>query len=114
MNYVKNKKSSNVKRQRGFTMVELLVAMLLGIFLLAALVEILINGKQSFTSAHYLSRLQENGRIATSMIVSDLKRSGYMGDQIMNALGRVEYCITSQGFVATCEYFAFEKRTSQV
>lgn len=66
-------------RQRGFSMVELLVAMLLGLFLLTALVEILLSGKQSFTAASHLSRLQENGRIATSMIVTDLKRAGYMG-----------------------------------
>ena len=66
-------------RQRGFSMVELLVAMLLGLFLLTALVEILLSGKQSFTAASHLSRLKENGRIATSMIVTDLKRAGYMG-----------------------------------
>jgi len=60
-------------------MVELLVAMLLGLFLLYALVEILINGKQSFGSANHMSRLQENGRISTNLVVSDLKRAGYMG-----------------------------------
>jgi type IV pilus assembly protein PilW len=60
-------------------MVELLVAMLLGLFLLYALIEILINGKQSFSSASHLSRLQENGRIATYLVMSDLKRAGYMG-----------------------------------
>lgn len=60
-------------------MVELLVAMLLGLFLLYALVEILINGKQSFGSANQMSRLQENGRISTNLVVSDLKRAGYMG-----------------------------------
>ena len=60
-------------------MVELMVAMALGLFLLFALVEILINGKQSFGSANHLSRLQENGRIATDLLVSDLKRAGYMG-----------------------------------
>lgn len=60
-------------------MVELMVAMALGLFLLFALIEILINGKQSFGSANNLSRLQENGRIATNLLVSDLKRAGYMG-----------------------------------
>ena len=60
-------------------MVELMVAMALGLFLLFALVEILINGKDSFGSANHLSRLQENGRIATHLVVSDLKRAGYMG-----------------------------------
>ena len=60
-------------------MVELLVAMLLGLFLLYALVEILINGKASFGSANSMSRLQENGRIATNLVVSNIKRAGYMG-----------------------------------
>jgi len=71
--------SKILSRQSGVSMVELLVAMLLGLFLLYALVEILINGKQSFGSASHLSRLQENGRIATNLVVSDLKRAGYMG-----------------------------------
>jgi len=71
--------SKVLSRQRGVSMIELIVAMALGVFLLFALVEILINGKQSFGSANNLSRLQENGRIATDLIVSDLKRAGYMG-----------------------------------
>jgi type IV pilus assembly protein PilW len=71
--------SKVLSRQRGVSLIELIVAMALGLFLLFALVEILINGKQSFGSANNLSRLQENGRIATDLIVSDLKRSGYMG-----------------------------------
>jgi hypothetical protein len=60
-------------------MVELMVALMLGLFLLLALTEILINGKEAFGSANHLSRVQENGRIATNLLVSDLKRSGYMG-----------------------------------
>ncbi len=60
-------------------MVELLVAMMLGLFLLAALIQILLSGKQSFTAASHLSHLQESGRVANSMIVTDLKRAGYMG-----------------------------------
>jgi type IV pilus assembly protein PilW len=71
--------SETPSRQRGVSVVELMVAMALGLFLLAALVTILLNGKDAFGSANQLSRLQENGRIATNLIVSDLKRAGYMG-----------------------------------
>ena len=71
--------SKVLSRQHGLSMIELIIAMALGLFLLFALVEILINGKQSFSSASHLSRLQENGRIATDLIVSDLKRAGYAG-----------------------------------
>ena len=71
-----------------------MVAMLLGVFLLFALVEILLNGKQSFSSASHMSRLQENGRIATNLVVTDLKRAGYMGgnsavDNISGTAGQV-------------------------
>jgi len=72
-------KKKSGSRQSGFSIIELLVAMVLSLFLLTALIEILLNGKQSFNSANNLSRLQENGRVATNLIVSDLKRAGYMG-----------------------------------
>lgn len=88
---LQNMNSRILSRQSGVSMVELLVAMLLGLFLLYALVEILINGKQSFSSANQMSRLQENGRIATHMVVTDLKRAGYMGgnSDIPNVFGSV-------------------------
>ena len=70
---------NSFSRQRGFNIIELMVAVMLGLFLMAALVEVLLSGKQSFTAADHISRLQENGRIATNMIVTDLKRAGYMG-----------------------------------
>ena len=71
--------SKGLSRQHGLSLIELMIALMLGLFLLFALVEILINGKQSFSSANNLSRLQENGRIATDLIVSDMKRAGYVG-----------------------------------
>ena len=67
------------RRQSGLSIVELMIAMLIGLFLLLAMIEILSFGKQSFRAAANLSRLQETGRIATQLIASDLKRAGYMG-----------------------------------
>ncbi|RKZ90467.1 MAG: hypothetical protein DRQ43_11260 [Gammaproteobacteria bacterium] len=65
--------------QRGFSMVELMVAMVIGLFLISALVQVVLSGKKSFTAADHFSRLQENGRVTVSMLTSDLKRAGYMG-----------------------------------
>jgi type IV pilus assembly protein PilW len=96
---LQTKNSKALSRQRGLSMVELLVAMMLGLFLLFALVEILLNSKQSFSSASHLSRLQENGRIATNLVVSDLKRAGYMGgnsniDEINGTADQVDPAMT--------------------
>jgi type IV pilus assembly protein PilW len=84
-----NKNLNNKHQQSGFSLIELMVAVTLGLFLMTALVEVLLSGNRSFTSANHLSRLQENGRIATNMIVTDLKRAGYMGgnSEIANILG---------------------------
>jgi type IV pilus assembly protein PilW len=71
--------SGILTRQSGVSIVELLVAMLLGLILLFALIQILINSKDSFGSANNMSRLQENGRIASILMITDLKRAGYMG-----------------------------------
>ncbi len=71
--------SNTLVRQGGLSMVELMVAMALGLFLVLALVQILVSAKESFGSANHLSRLQENGRIATGLMITDLKRAGYMG-----------------------------------
>ena len=99
VNKVINKNVNNKHRQSGFSIIELLVAVTLGLFLMAALVEVLLSGNRSFTSANHLSRLQENGRIATGMIVTDLKRTGYMGgnseiNQILGSEGPVVPAIT--------------------
>jgi type IV pilus assembly protein PilW len=89
VNKVINKNLSSKHRQSGFSIIELLVAVTLGLFLMAALVEVLLSGNRSFTSANHLSRLQENGRMATGLIVTDLKRAGYMGgnSQVEDILG---------------------------
>jgi type IV pilus assembly protein PilW len=89
VNNIINKNFNNKHRQSGFSLIELLVAVTLGLFLMTALVEVLLSGNRSFTSANHLSRLQENGRIATSMIATDLKRAGYMGgnSDVGNILG---------------------------
>ena len=86
--------SKVLSRQSGVRLVELMIAMMLGVFLMFALVEILINGKQSFGAASQMSRLQENGRISTNLIVSDLKRAGYLGgnsnvDDIFGTTGQI-------------------------
>ncbi len=79
MTNLQNKNSGILHRQRGFSMIELLIALVIGLFLMTALIEILISGKASYISANHLSRLQESGRIATNILDSDLKRAGYQG-----------------------------------
>ena len=52
------------QNQRGLTLVELMVAMLLGVFLIGGVMQIFISSKQTYRMQENLSRLQENGRFA--------------------------------------------------
>ncbi|MEQ1557371.1 MAG: PilW family protein [Methyloglobulus sp.] len=67
------------KPSAGYTLIELMLAMLLGIFLITGLVQIFISSKQSYRMQESLSRLQESGRFALDFIERDLRMAGFRG-----------------------------------
>ncbi|MGD8936487.1 MAG: prepilin-type N-terminal cleavage/methylation domain-containing protein, partial [Thiogranum sp.] len=71
--------SRHTDRQAGFSLVELMVAMVISLFLLAGVVKIFVGSKQSYRVNDGLSRLQENARFAFDHIAQDLDAGGYMG-----------------------------------
>ena len=64
---------------RGFSMVELMVALVITLILLAGIGQIFLSSKKSFVIQNNLSRIQEIGRYAMDVVVSDLRRAGYWG-----------------------------------
>lgn len=67
------------KRQRGLTLIELMVTLLLSSFLLLGILQLFINTNSTDRANASLARLQENGRIALDMLKQDLRRTGYQG-----------------------------------
>ena len=65
--------------QSGLTLIELLIAMTLGILLTFGVTEIYINSKQTYRSQDGLARMQENARFALDFIARDVRSSGYVG-----------------------------------
>ena len=63
--------------QRGFTLLELLVALILVLFLLAAAVTLHLSGRQSSIDTEALSRMQENVRFASDYLVRDIRNAGF-------------------------------------
>lgn len=64
--------------QRGFSVVELMVALLLGLFLVSGVTAMYISSKQSYRMTDNLSRLQESLRFSLEFISSDVRMAGYM------------------------------------
>lgn len=78
---------------RGFSLVELMVALTIGLVILAAVSSLFVSSKQTYTTQDRLARLQENARFAMHFIVKDLRLAGYFGcisditpDSISNTL----------------------------
>jgi len=64
---------------RGFSVVELMVAMAISLLLLGGVISIFISSKSSYETNERLSRIQENGRFALDAIMTDLRASGFVG-----------------------------------
>jgi type IV pilus assembly protein PilW len=63
--------------QSGMTLIELMIALLIGAFLLAGILQIFISSRQTYRMQEALSRLQENGRFALELIDRDVRMAGY-------------------------------------
>lgn len=63
----------------GFTLVELMVALTIGLIILAGVSTLFVNSRQTYTTQDRLARLQENARFAMQFIIKDLRMAGYFG-----------------------------------
>lgn len=83
--------------QAGLSLVELMVAMTLGIVLTAAVINIFISSKTTYTVLNGQASMQENGRFAVDFIRQDVQKAGFrtvpfqtqiIGQQILDANGQ--------------------------
>jgi type IV pilus assembly protein PilW len=71
---------------RGFTLVELMIAILIALFLLGGLVTLVIGTRRSGATQTALSQLQDNQRIAMTMITNVIQKAGYFPDPVHQQL----------------------------
>lgn len=67
-------------RQFGLTLVELVIAMVIGLVLIGATASVYIANKETYRTGEIVARMQENGRIALHVIADDLKMAGFLGN----------------------------------
>jgi len=64
---------------RGFSLVELMVALVISLILLGGVIKIYESSKQAYRAQDNQARLQENGRFAMYFLAKDIRMAGYMG-----------------------------------
>ena len=67
------------RSQHGLSLVELMIALLLGLLITAAATQMLLTTKNAYRMQDDISRLQENGRFAVELLSHDIRMAGYMG-----------------------------------
>lgn len=64
-------------RQRGISLIEIMVALLISLVLLAGFVQIFVSSKKTYQVQSNVGRLQENGRFALDVLTRNLRQAGY-------------------------------------
>ncbi|PCI20615.1 MAG: hypothetical protein COB62_04440 [Piscirickettsiaceae bacterium] len=68
------------KKQSGLTLVELMVAMVIGLLLMAGVLQVFTANQQTYRVTENLSRVQENGRFAVDIINRFVRKAGFKGN----------------------------------
>ncbi len=66
-------------RQGGLSLIELMVALTLGLFMTIVVGGAYVSSKGSFRYADAMSRVQENARFAMELLARNIRMAGYMG-----------------------------------
>jgi type IV pilus assembly protein PilW len=67
---------SGRRRVAGFSLVELMTAMLLSMLLIAAAISVFVSNKRVYGATEGLGRIQENARIAFELMSRDIREAG--------------------------------------
>jgi len=73
--------------QRGFTLLEIMIAMSIGLFLAGALITVVQTNKAVFLNQNQLEQMQDGQRMAMTLMADVIQSTGYFPDPTTNTLG---------------------------
>ncbi len=85
----------DLQEQRGFTLVEILVALTLGLLVTATILQIFLSSKQAYLTQEQSSRIQENGNYALELLSRYIRMAGYIDNNPDNIRGKNSFSFTS-------------------
>ncbi|GAA0693015.1 PilW family protein [Marinobacterium maritimum] len=67
------------RRQAGFSLIELMIGLTIGLIILLGVVMVYISSIRSQTTSESLARVQESGRFASYFMAREVRQAGYIG-----------------------------------
>ncbi len=74
-------------RARGFTLVEVMIAIAIGLFLTAVIANLFVNSRSAYNTTDEISRMQENMRFAYQLLTRTVHLAGYRSSPNAPAIG---------------------------
>lgn len=115
-----NPACSRMNAQTGFTLPEILIALALGLFLLAAVSHVYISALKSAAENQQQVRLNHNLRASLELILSDLKRAGgivlpqgadgqdYAANPFMDSVSKLRLWDCDSGYQCRCVTYSYD------
>lgn len=69
----------NLNKQDGFTLVELMIAMLLGLLIIGGVIAVFLSNKQSYATHTAMSQVQDSTRNTFELLSRDIRETGLTG-----------------------------------
>jgi type IV pilus assembly protein PilW len=67
------------RRQRGLSLIQLMVALTIGALITTGLIQILISTKRTYRAQEAQARVQETGRFSMALVGYEIRMAGFMG-----------------------------------
>lgn len=67
------------RSERGFTLVELMIALVLGLVVIGGVISVLLSNQQTYRSNQALSQVQDGSRTAFEFLARDIRQAGLTG-----------------------------------
>tara|TARA_R110001592_G_scaffold215025_2_gene468341 strand:+ start:121778 stop:122836 length:1059 start_codon:yes stop_codon:yes gene_type:complete len=94
--------SRSAVRQSGFSLVELMVGMVLGLMLIAGAVSIYLASKRSYVEVEQVAALTESARFAEQIVGESLRHIGFLGELPANKID-VAPALTATSIADDCD-----------
>lgn len=103
MSLVNKHRNFKPRHCQGFSIVELMVALVISLVLMSGISQIFLSSKKSFIIQDSLGRQQENGRFIIDALTQDLRRAGFLGGMGINTVLGTEGEVADDGTCPTAD-----------
>jgi len=91
---------------RGFSLIELMVAMVIGLFVTTVVISVFVSANRSFALDEEFARMQENARFAMRVLSDDLSMAGFWGPMLTaGSINETARNCDADGSGAECQGF---------